>query len=291
MACQPRKQFGQHWLRSDKALHRIISAAELSKSDRVLEIGPGTGNLTRLLLSLAQSVVAIEIDRDLCELLTQKFQPVKNLLLIQKDFLALDLAATLSPYPTFQAPNKVVANIPYNITGPILEKLLGTIAQPAARPFELIVLLVQQEVAERLCAQPEDKAYGALSVRLQYLARCEQICRVPAKAFYPPPKVDSAVVRLCPYRRDSLMPSRAPERKFPTAQDPKQLETLVQLGFATRRKMLRNNLKSCVDRDRLTHLLEQLEIDPRARAEDLSVAQWVTLSNLLSDSVPCSPIR
>lgn len=290
MAFQPRKQFGQHWLRSEKALHRIVSAAELSKTDRILEIGPGTGNLTRLLLSLVQSVVAVEVDRDLCELLTQKFSQIENLLLVQGDFLTLGFAATLSLHPTFQAPNKVVANIPYNITGPILAKLLGTIAQPAARPFDLIVLLVQKEVAERLCAPPDGKAYGALSVRLQYLAMCEQICIVPAKAFYPSPKVDSAVVRLRPYGRGSLAQA-APERKFPTAQDPGRLETLVQLGFATRRKMLRNNLKSCVDRDRLTHFLEQLEIDPQARAEDLSVAQWVTLSNLLTDLVPCSPTR
>jgi len=290
MAFQPRKQFGQHWLRSEKALHRIVSAAELSKTDRILEIGPGTGNLTRLLLALAQSVVAVEIDRDLCNLLTQKFEPVENFLLIEKDFLALDLAAALLPYLPFEAPNKVVANIPYNITGPILEKLLGTIAQPASKPFDLIVLLVQKEVAERLCAQPHSKAYGALSVRLQYLAMCELICIVPAKAFYPSPKVDSAVVRLRPYGRGSSRQSPVPE-EIPTAEDPGRLETLVQLGFATRRKMLRNNLKSCADRDRLTHLLEQLEIDPQARAEDLSITQWVALSNLLPDPVPCSPTR
>jgi len=292
MAFQPRKQFGQHWLRSEKALYRIINAAELSESDNVLEIGPGTGNLTRLLVSSAQSVTAVEIDRDLCGLLTQKFGQIENFLLVQGDFLTLDLSAALLLHPTVEAPNKVVANIPYNVTGPILAKLLGTISQPVAQPFKLIVLLVQKEVAERLCAQPDNKAYGALSVRIQYLAACEQICTVPAKAFYPPPKVDSAVVRLRPYCRGSFLSATPPDmREHPTAEDPGRLEILVQLGFAARRKMLRNNLKSCVDRDRLTHLLEQLEIDPQARAEDLSVAQWVALSNLLTDSVSCSPIR
>lgn len=271
---RPRKQFAQHWLKSDKALNQIIRAAELTKSDRVLEIGPGTGILTRRLLPLAQSVVAVEIDRDLCQLLTKQLGKVDNFLLLQGDFLTLDLAAHLVSFPAFQKPNKVVANIPYNITGPILEKLLGTIAKPAAEPFDLIVLLVQKEVAERLYAQPGSKAFGALSVRVQYLAECELICPVPAGYFYPPPKVDSAVVRLRP-------------RNFvPGAIEPRRFETLVKLGFAAKRKMLRNNLKGIVDRDRLTQLLEQLEVNPQVRAEDLSVAQWVALSNSLCVLTP-----
>lgn len=268
MTPQPRKQFAQHWLRSDKALNQIVAAAALSKCDRVLEIGPGTGILTRRLLPLAESVVAVEIDRDLCQLLAKQLGKVENFLLLQGDFLSLDLDASLTSFPAFQNPNKVVANIPYNITGPILEKLLGTISQPAAKPFDSIVLLVQKEVAQRLYAKPGSKAFGALSVRVQYLAECELICIVPAGAFHPPPKVDSAVVRLRP---------RITE---PPADDPKHLETLLKLGFAEKRKMLRNNLKGIVERDRLTQLLEQLEVNPQARAEDLSVAQWVALSNL-----------
>ena len=265
---RPQKQFGQHWLRSDKALSRIISAADLSKSDRVLEIGPGTGILTRSLLPLVESVIAVEIDHELCKTLVKKLRE-KNLLLLQGDILSLDLAATLAAHPTWQKPNKVVANIPYNITGLILENLLGTLAVPAANPFDLIVLLVQKEVAQRLSAQPGTKSFAALSVRLQYLATCEFICDVPAKAFYPPPKVDSAVVRLRP-------------RPYPTpAQDPRWLDTLIKLGFAARRKMLRNNLQSLVDRDCLAAILEQLAINPQARAEDLSVDQWVTLSHRL----------
>ena len=194
----PRKQFAQHWLRSEKALASIIGAAELKPSDRVLEIGPGTGILTRPLLTAAETVVSVEIDRDLCRILAQKLGATKNFLLLQGDFLTLDLESVLQPLPTFQTPNKVVANIPYNITGPILEKLLGTIAEPVAKPWDSIVLLVQKEVALRLCARPDSRNFGALSVRVQYLAGCEFICDVPAKAFQPPPKVDSAVVRLRP---------------------------------------------------------------------------------------------
>lgn len=272
MTPKARKQFAQHWLRSDKALDSIATAANLQKGDRILEIGPGTGILTQRLLPEVQSVAAVEIDRDLCELLVKKFRSVDNFLLLQGDFLTLDLEAQLISFPNFQHLNKVVANIPYNITGPILEKLLGRISQPAAEPYDLIVLLVQKEVAERLYAKPSSRAFGALSVRVQYLAECELICDVPAKAFSPPPKVDSAVVRLRP------RPIDVP------ATDPKRLETLVKLGFSSKRKMLRNNLKSVVDSDRLTQLLEQLDVNPQARAEDLSVQQWVALSNILVPS-------
>jgi 16S rRNA (adenine1518-N6/adenine1519-N6)-dimethyltransferase len=194
---QARKQFGQHWLRSEKALSKILAAAQLQKTnangqkgDRVLEIGPGTGILTRQLLTQADSVVAVEIDRDLCELLAKKLGKIDNFLLLQGDFLNLNLDQLLAPHSTFQKPNKVVANIPYNITGPILEKLLGTIAHPVENPFDLIVLLVQKEVALRLVAKPGSSHAGALSIRIQYLAACELICDVPAQSFQPPPKVD-----------------------------------------------------------------------------------------------------
>lgn len=269
---RPRKQFAQHWLRSEKALNQIVGAAELSGSDRILEIGPGTGILTKRLLPMAESVVAVEIDRDLCQKLAKQLGQTANFLLLQGDFLEIDLNALLEPFPAFQKPNKVVANIPYNITGPIIEKLLGTISAPADQPYESIVLLVQKEVAERLYAKPGSKAFGALSVRVQYLAECDLICTVPAQAFFPPPKVDSAVVRL------------RPRLIQPPAPDPKRLETLVKLGFAAKRKMLRNNLKSVVEGDRLTQLLEQLNINPQARAEDLGVSEWVQLSKNLPNT-------
>ncbi|MGG6293494.1 16S rRNA (adenine(1518)-N(6)/adenine(1519)-N(6))-dimethyltransferase RsmA [Leptolyngbya sp. AN02str] len=298
MAPRPRKRFAQHWLKSESALQQIVKAASLSGSasspaptpphppanttepaaasasvvqtgDRVLEIGPGTGILTRRLLAEAAAVVSVEIDRDLCAILHKTFQQADNFLLLQGDFLELDVDALLEPFPKFQQPNKVVANIPYNITGEILEKLLGRIAQPNPQPFDSIVLLIQKEVAQRLCAKPGSKEFGALTVRVQYLAECDWICAVPAKAFHPAPKVDSAVVRLRP-------------RAFvPAAHQPKFLDQLVKLGFATRRKMLRNNLQAVVDRDRLSNMLEQLQLNPQARAEELGVADWVALSNAL----------
>ncbi|MBD2606142.1 16S rRNA (adenine(1518)-N(6)/adenine(1519)-N(6))-dimethyltransferase RsmA [Scytonema hofmannii FACHB-248] len=264
-----RKNFAQHWLKSEKALQSIVEAAECNQSDRVLEIGPGTGILTRRLLPHVKSLLAVEIDRDLCKLLVKQLGQSDNFLLLQGDFLTLDLPSHLAAFEAFQNPNKVVANIPYNITGPIIEKLLGTISKPNSQPFDSIVLLVQKEVGERLYAKPGSKAFGALSVRVQYLAECKLICTVPASAFSPPPKVDSAVVRLVPYQIE------------PPANDPRRLETLVKLGFGEKRKMLRNNLQSIVERTSLTQLLEQLEINPQVRAEDVSVSQWVALANQL----------
>ncbi|MDJ0798266.1 MAG: 16S rRNA (adenine(1518)-N(6)/adenine(1519)-N(6))-dimethyltransferase RsmA [Calothrix sp. MO_167.B12] len=266
---RPRRNLAQHWLKSEKALNDIIRAGSCKNDDRILEIGPGTGILTRRLLPLVRSLVAVEIDRDLCQLLAKEFGKKENFLLLQGDFLSLDLPSLLADFPTFQNPHKVVANIPYNITGPIIEKLLGKISQPNPQPYELIVLLIQKEVAQRLVAKPGNKNCGALTIRVQYLAECELVSIVPAKAFYPAPKVDSAIISLRPRNIDI------------PANNPKQLETLVKLGFGAKRKMLRNNLQSIIERDRITQLLEQLQINPQARAEDLSVQQWIALSNHL----------
>ena len=264
---QPRKQFGQHWLRDQEILDRIIIAAELSQSDRVLEIGPGTGNLTSRLLSIVSALVSVEIDRDLCKKLVYKYGGQENFLLIQNDFLESDLSPFLKDFPRFQNPNKVVANIPYNITGPILAKLLGKIATPAPQQYESIVLLVQKEVGDRLVAIPGTKAYGALSIRVQYLASCELICDVPARSFYPQPKVDSVVVRLRPISLED------------PANNPRQLETLIKLGFASRRKMLRNNLQGSIKIAELTPILEELNFNPQCRAEDLTLEEWILLND------------
>jgi 16S rRNA (adenine1518-N6/adenine1519-N6)-dimethyltransferase len=220
-------------------------------------------------------VVAVEIDRDLCAHLVKKMGNLDNFLLLQGDFLQMDVAEQLARFPRFQQPNKVVANIPYNITGPILEKLLGDISAPIAPAFSSITLLVQKEVAERLTAKPGSKAFGAFTVRIQYLADCELICPVLAKDFSPPPKVDSAVIQLRP-------------RPFPqVAEQPLWLDKLVRMGFSSRRKMLRKNLQSAIagdpdeNREKIGELLTSLGSTAEARAENLSVGQWIELSNVL----------
>jgi 16S rRNA (adenine1518-N6/adenine1519-N6)-dimethyltransferase len=272
---RPRKRFGQHWLRSEAVLNQIVQAAQLQPTDRVLEIGPGKGVLTRRLLPLVQKVVAVEVDWDLQQLLEQQFAAVANLRLVKADFLTCDLLQLVGDDPQAWPLNKVVANIPYNITGPILESLLGRIGQPVQPTYERIVLLVQKEVAERLCAQPGSSSYGLLSARVQYLAECQLVCSVPATAFLPPPKVDSAVVCLLPRCLDSV------------PQNPDFLELLIQMGFAAKRKMLRNNLKNFLPNDldtanRLISVFTELGIPPEARAETLSLRQWIALSDRLS---------
>jgi 16S rRNA (adenine1518-N6/adenine1519-N6)-dimethyltransferase len=264
-----RKSLAQHWLKSERALASIVKAADCKVEDVILEIGPGTGVLTRKLLALAGGLVAVEIDSDLCKRLVKEYREVENFLLLQGDFLSVDLPVLLSGFSRFEKPNKVVANIPYNITGPILEKLLGTVSAPNLEPYDSMVLLVQKEVADRLTASSGNRVFGALSVKVQYLAECEYICTVPASAFHPAPKVDSAVVKLTPRKLDVV------------AKDTKKFESLVKLGFGAKRKMLRNNLQSFIDRDILTELMQQLNINPNARAEEISVTQWVDLVNLI----------
>jgi 16S rRNA (adenine1518-N6/adenine1519-N6)-dimethyltransferase len=266
-----KKQFGQHWLRSERILNQIMTAAAVTPTDRVLEIGPGMGVLTNRLVGNAEAVVAVEIDRDLCAHLVKKMGNIPNFLLLQGDFLRMDIAEQLQSFPPFQHPRKVVANIPYNITGPILEKLLGTIAKPNPQPFQSITLLVQKEVADRLTAKPDSKAFGAMTVRVQYQAECRLVCPVAAKDFSPPPKVDSAVIQLIP-------------RSFsPAVQETAWLDRLVRLGFSSRRKMLRNNLQGVRERKELEVLFGELGFNPDVRAENLSVEQWVELSNRLEN--------
>lgn len=261
-----RKRFGQHWLTSQSVIEAIVAAAALTAEDGVLEIGPGTGVLTTALVERAGGVVAVEIDQDRSRQLRHHFAHQPNFTLVEGDILDLDVSALTSPLGG-QRLNKVVANIPYYITGPILEKLLGSLAQPNPQPYQTIVLMVQREVADRLCGRPGSRAFGALSVRVQYLAACELVCAVPASAFTPAPKVESAVVRLTP-------------RPLPVlAQSPQRLEQLVKLGFASKRKMLRNNLKGVMAVEDLTARLEPLGVSPTVRAEDLGVEQWVALSN------------
>lgn len=260
---RPRKQLGQHWLRSPRVLEEILGAASLGGGDRILEIGPGTGVLTKPLLAQAQEVVSVELDHRAYDTLTKTLnQP--NLRLVQGDILELDLDTLPNG-----CPDKIVANIPYNITGPILIKLLGTMAAPRRPPFERLVLLVQREVADRLTAQPSSRAFGALSLRVQYLATCEFICEVPATAFYPVPKVSSAVIRLRPHAI------------LPTVKNPRWLDHLIKQGFSTRRKMLATALKPILKPDLVRHCLASLGISTKCRGEDLNLDQWIQLSDAL----------
>lgn len=271
LAPRPRKALAQYWLKRDDLLQKIVQAAQLQPTDSVLEIGPGTGQLTRHLLPRVQGLLAVELDGQLVQFLQKKYGHYSHFWLVQADILTFNLRATLDQNPGFPPPNKVVANIPYHITGPLLKYLVGSPARPWPWPFQRVVLLVQKEVAQRLTAQPGSKIFGSLSVLLQYVAHCEWVCDVPSDAFYPRPQVDSAVICLTP---------RQPE---PAATHPRRFEQWVRQGFSQRRKMLRNTLP--IDRAILIPILERLGYPDTVRAEAISATDWVRLCNELHNQL------
>ena len=261
---QARKRFGQHWLRDASVLAAIVEAADLRAEDRVLEVGPGRGALTeRLLASAAEAVQAIELDRDLVDGLTARFSADPRFHLRQGDVLETSLAL-----PDGRLATKVVANIPYNITGPLLERLIGRLDHPVDPPYQRLVLLVQKEVAERIRARPGHSSFSALSVRMQLLADCRSICPVPPRCFQPPPKVQSEVIALDP------LPA---ERRLPLSRA-RQVESLLKQAFRSRRKMLRNTLGSVAEANRLQAVTAEAGISLQQRPQEIAPAAWVALA-------------
>jgi 16S rRNA (adenine1518-N6/adenine1519-N6)-dimethyltransferase len=259
-----RKRFGQHWLEDQGVLRSIVEAAEISSEDRLLEVGPGRGALTeRLLASPAAAVLAVELDRDLVAGLRQRFGADPRFSLTEADILSVPL-----PLPGGPAANKVVANIPYNITGPLLERLVGRLGQPADGRYERLVLLVQQEVGQRIRATPGSSPYSALSVRMQLLARCRSICVVPARCFSPPPKVTSEVICLDPLALEDQLPTDLAL----------EVDRLLMRCFAGRRKMLRNSLSGLLPSMALEALAGTAGIDLRQRPQELGPERWIALA-------------
>ncbi len=276
-AHRARKRFGQHWLTDASVLDRIVAAAEIAPGERVLEVGPGRGALTeRLLATPLATLLAVELDRDLVAGLRQRFGHEPRLLLLEGDALTLPLAPPEGP-----APQKVVANIPYNITGPLLERLVGRLDRPVLPPYQRLVLLVQQEVGERIRAAPGSSAYSALSVRLQLLARCSAICAVPPRCFSPPPRVMSEVILLEPLPPEQLLP---PQRA-------RQVEALLRRCFAARRKMLRNSLAGLLPDDQLAELAAAAGVELSQRPQELAPQRWLALAAALEQraQVPVVP--
>jgi 16S rRNA (adenine1518-N6/adenine1519-N6)-dimethyltransferase len=273
---RPRRRFGQHWLVDPVVLDRIVAAAGLAPGDRVLEVGPGRGALTeRLLAAPIGELVAVELDRDLVAGLRGRFGGDPRFQLIEGDVLEVPLVpwrAEASP----PAVDKVVANIPYNITGPLLERLIGRLDRPPDHPFARLVLLVQRELGERIRARPGSAAYGALSVRLQMLCRCRAVCPVPPRCFAPPPKVMSEVILLEP----------RPAAELPPADLAQPLERLLRRAFAARRKMLRNGLAGLVAAERLEALAAAAGVDLHQRPQDLPPDRWLALAEGLNRAVP-----
>ena len=259
-----RKRFAQHWLKDVSVLKKIISAADLQPQDRVLEVGPGKGVLTkRLLDSEVAAVHAVELDKDLVVGLKQRFRYQSRFTLQEGDVLSVSLKP-----PDGIASNKVVANIPYNITGPLLERLVGRLDKPVETRFQLLVLLLQKEVADRIVARPGQSNFSALSVRLQLLANCKDICQVAPSCFQPPPKVHSKVIVIEPIKKeDCLNPVLA-----------YRVDTLLRMAFASRRKMLRNSLGGLSSFCDLENFAKRAGINLSQRPQELSPSEWLEMA-------------
>ncbi|MBI3889478.1 ribosomal RNA small subunit methyltransferase A [Candidatus Saccharibacteria bacterium] len=253
----PNKSLGQHWLHDRLVLEHIAECADIHEDDTVLEIGPGLGTLTSELLRRAKKVVAVEFDAELARKLPGQF-PGKNLEVINQDILSFDLSQLPSGY-------KVVANVPYYITSKIVQLLMTSSNKPANA-----VLLVQKEVAERIAAQPGNMSILAISAQLFAEASLGDV--VPAYLFTPPPKVDSQVIIL----HTRLTP-------LIDIQDEKQYFRVVKAGFSAKRKKLRSSLSGGlgISKDEVEKALSHAGILPDARAQDLTLDEWKTLTTYL----------
>lgn len=253
------KRLGQNFLISEQAVEQIVASACLSASDTVLEIGPGIGTLTQGLAETGASVVAVELDARLVEVLGTTLEGYDNIRIIHGDILKTDISREIKAEKY-----KVVANLPYYITTPIIMTLLER-----RLPIELLVTMVQKEVAERMVAPPGGKDYGALSVAVQYYTEPELLLDVPPAAFIPPPAVDSSVIRCI--IRDQPPVDVVDEKRF---------FRIVKAAFSQRRKTLSNALKtSGMTSQQIAGVLNSADIDPKRRGETLSLAEFAAVTN------------
>lgn len=257
---RPRKRFGQHFLRDSRYISRIIGAIAPKPDNHLIEIGPGGGALTLPLAEAGGHLDCIELDHDLARRLELQFQGQENVQIHCQDILKFDLAALADNEDSL----RIVGNLPYNISTPVLFYLLKM-----SRLITDMTFMLQREVVERMTAAPGSRDYGRLSVMLQYHCAADHLFHVPPEAFRPKPKVISTVVRLQPHRPRPLQ-----------AADENCFATIVRTAFGQRRKTLRNSLKSLITGD----LLEDLPVDLGARPEQLDLADYVNISDAISAS-------
>ena len=265
-----KKSFGQNFLTDTNILQKIVDTAEIDKKVNVIEIGPGIGALTEFLAESAAEVMAFEIDDRLVPILADTLRDFDNVTVVNQDILKVDLAQYIAEFKNPDLPIKVVANLPYYITTPILMHLIES-----GIPFSEFVVMMQREVADRISAQPNTKAYGSLSIAVQYYMTAKVAFIVPRTVFVPAPNVDSAILKMV--RRDQ--PAVA-------VQDEKFFFKVSKASFVHRRKTLWNNLtshfgKSEDTKAKLTAALEQAELSPSVRGEALTLADFARLADAL----------
>lgn len=254
----PRKRFGQHFLSDQSIISRIVVSLAPKPSEHLVEIGPGQGAITMPVIRLSHALDVVEFDRDLIPVLQERTPRGCDLHIHQADALEFNFRSL----KTDARELRVFGNLPYNISTPLIFHLLEQ-----ADCITDMLFMLQKEVADRLAAKPGDDAYGRLSVMAQYYCDIEVLFDVPPEAFYPPPKVDSSIVRMLPYRKLPVI-----------ARDIKLFTAVVKQAFSQRRKTLRNSLRQMVADD----IWVSVNIDPSLRAERLSVEDFVRLSNAMT---------
>jgi 16S rRNA (adenine1518-N6/adenine1519-N6)-dimethyltransferase len=260
LGVRPHKQFGQHFLIDATVVDRMIAAARITSDDTILEIGPGLGALSDQLAEVAGQLYLVEVDTTLAERLRERFVRDERVQVITGDFLALDVTTAFPSQPVH-----VVASLPYNVATPILFRLLEHRHQ-----FPAVTVMIQKEVAERLTAEPGTKAYGVPSVLTQLYATMTTVCTVGPRSFFPPPKVESQVIRL----------EFQPEPRVAVGNE-KDFQRVVKAAFGQRRKTLRNALKAAGYQN-LDAVESMTGIDLQRRGETLSVPEFATLTGAIS---------
>lgn len=262
------KKFGQNFLIDTRILEEIIDAAQITKEDFVLEIGPGIGTMTQYLCEAAREVVAVEIDKNLIPILADTLSAYDNVEVINEDILKVDIKA-LAEERNHGKPIKVVANLPYYITTPIIMGLFESHV-----PIDSITIMVQKEVADRMQEGPGSKEYGALSLAVQYYANPKIVVNVPPSCFMPQPKVGSAVIRLVRHEQPPV-----------EVEDEKLMFQLIRASFNQRRKTLANGLNNFpglkIDKETIQKCIEELGVPVTVRGEALSLEQFAKLSNII----------
>ena len=262
------KKFGQNFLIDSNILEKIVDSAEITREDCVLEIGPGIGTMTQYLAERAGEVVAVEIDKNLIPILGDTLSEYSNVTVINEDILKVDIKK-LAEEKNAGRPIKVVANLPYYITTPIIMGLFESHV-----PLKSITVMVQKEVADRMQVGPGTKDYGALSLAVQFYAKPEVICQVPPTCFIPRPGVGSAVIRLTRYEEPPVR-----------VRDEKAMFALIRAAFNQRRKTLSNALSNApglhVTREQVNAVLEQMDLSLTIRGEALTLEEFARCSDLL----------
>ena len=266
---RPKKSLSQNFLINDRAAKRIVDSLDIQEGDTVLEIGAGKGALTKYLLEKAQKVIAVEIDKKLCQYLEQRFAEKSNLVLINKDILKIDWENLAER----KGHLKVIGNLPYRITSPLLSLLLEN------REFiPLSVLMVQKEVAKRICAQPGSKDWSPLSITVQLYADVKTLFHLKPTSFFPSPNVESSVIKIIFFKKPKLFIA-----------DEKLFFSVIRSAFGQRRKIILNSLSANLNlpKKEVELILNKVKIDPKRRPETLSIQEFARLSSALGNLLHC----